>query len=403
MNGERILYVGDKAGWSALGDSRNLMPLAVDFSADGVSRTIELLLANKNYAVVLVDMPLAAGDAVELLEKIGHVCPKVVRILMAADCDYEAAIAAVNRGHIFHLVRKPATLEALGAALASALAHYTARQAERDLWESTLTGSIKMLTDVLGLAAPNALGRGQHLRDSILRLARCLGIESAWKLEVAALLSQIGNAAIPPSVLQRQEAGALLRPDEMRLLQAVPQIGHDLLADIPRLAEVAEIVLYQHKHFDGSGFPADSVSGAAIPLGGRLLKILHDRLDLEADGVVKQRALDAMAARTGVYDPTLLVQCFSCLDEFLVNALTADRPVLSLHARELHAGHVTVCDIVTPEGLTLVSAGHRLTAATIRRIRNFAALGEVKEPLLVQEAHPDTVPEFTEQVTGPET
>jgi response regulator RpfG family c-di-GMP phosphodiesterase len=37
---------------------------------------------------------------------------------------------------------------------------------------------------------------------------------------------------------------------------------------------VAEIVLYQNKNFDGSGFPFNGVVGSAIPFGARLFRVL---------------------------------------------------------------------------------------------------------------------------------
>jgi hypothetical protein len=167
-------------------------------------------------------------------------------------------------------------------------------------------------------------------------------------------------------------------------LRRAPQLGHDLLASIPRLAGVARIVLYQHKHFDGSGFPADTVAGDAIPLGARLLKILNDRLSLELDGVVKQRAYLEMKDRPGFYDPMLLDQCFKCFADFLVASLSADRPVSSLPISKLLPADIVVSDINTRSGITLISAGSTLTTMMIARLENFLHLGELREPFLIQ-------------------
>ena len=290
-----------------------------------------------------------------------------------------------TRGHVFRFLSKPAPPEVLIPALEAGLERHERLRAERELLEGTLAGSIKMLTDVLGMAAPDALGRGQRLRNSMTCLGRQIRAEPLWELELGALLSGIGCAAVPQVVLRKSAAGLPLRPEEAAILRRVPRIGHDLLAGIPRLAGVANIVLYQNKRYDGTGFPEDAVSAGSIPLGARLLKILHDRLELEADGVVKRRAHEAMRARPGDYDPTLLDRCFACFPDFLFSAIEAGRPVLSVAPVQLAPGQVVVSDIATREGIALVCAGHRLTGSMIERIRNFAELDDLKTPILVQE------------------
>ena len=197
-------------------------------------------------------------------------------------------------------------------------------------------------------------------------------------------MSSIGCAAVPPAILQKIDAGTPLRVEEATIVRRVPQLGHDLLADIPRLAMVADIVLYQQKHFDGTGFPADSVAGDSIPLGGRMLKILLDRMDLEADGVVKQRAYETMLIRKGVYDAHPLDQYFVCFADFLSSTISSSRPVVSLQVGDLTPGDIVVADISTRSGATLVRTGSSPTTAMIARLTNFIELGEVRQPLLVQ-------------------
>ena len=61
-----------------------------------------------------------------------------------------------------------------------------------------------------------------------------------------------------------------------------PRIAADLVGNIPRLREVAEIIAYQEKRFDGGGLPPDGASGGRIPLGARVLKVALDFDTLEA-------------------------------------------------------------------------------------------------------------------------
>lgn len=385
----KILFVDDDPNLLAA-FQRNLRRQFVFDTALGGPEALALLRGGQTYAVMVVDMRMPGMDGIEFLGHARQLAPDAVRIMLTGNADQQTAVDAVNRGEVFRFLNKPCPPETLVPALENALKHHELLRMERELLEGTVTGSVKVMAEVLGMVAPDALGRGQRLRESMRQFARSIGATPAWELEVAALLSPIGYASLPARVLQKIGAGGELGPDERVILRRVPKIGHDLLVGIPRLAGVAKSVLYQNKAFDGGGFPADDVAGEKIPLGARMLRILGDRLALEVDGVVKQRALETMKARTGVYDLKLLERCFACFQAFLSNAISADLPVRALYVKELTEGQVVVSDITTPEGLVLVGAGNRLTAMVLERLRNYDELGEVKQPVLVQDAAPAT-------------
>lgn len=381
----KILFVDDDPNVLA-GFQRTLRKqFAFDTALSG-AEALEQLRATGPYAVIVADMRMPGMDGIELLERVRTETPDTVRLMLTGNADQQTAVEAVNRGQVFRFLNKPCGPETLVPALEMSLRQYELARVERELLEGTLSGSVKLLADVLGMVAPEALGRGQRLRDSMRRFARMAAAGPEWELQIAALLSSIGYAAVPPAVLRKIAAGSELGEHELAILRRVPQIGHDLLAAIPRLSNVARIVLLQSKHFDGGGFPGEPVVGSDIPIGARMLKILIDRMALEADGVVKKRALAEMQAREGCYDPRLLELNFICFPEFLDQALSAERPVLTLPVAQLVAGQVLVSDIVTPSGLPLVGGGNRLTEMMLERLRNHAMLGEVKEPVYVQDA-----------------
>ncbi|MBI2813646.1 MAG: response regulator [Opitutae bacterium] len=379
----KILFVDDDSSLLAAFQRNYRNRFSFDIALGG-EEALRLLQSTGPYAVVLADMNMPGLSGIEVLERVRELSPGSVRMMLTGNADQQTAINAVNRGAVFRFLNKPCPPDILGSALEAALQEHQMRQLERELLEGTVSGSIKMLTEVLGMVAPDALGRGQRLRDSITRFARWLKVEPLWELEIAALLSPIGYAAVPPAILHKLAGDSDLTLGEAAIVRRVPQIGHNLLVDIPRLKTVATILLYQDQHFDGTGFPADGCQGAALPLGSRLIKILNDRLTLEADGVVKQAAFNAMRLRKGLYDPQLLEQSFACLSTFLVNAISAERKVLPLPLNKLQPGDIIVSDIRLSGGALLVGAGSRLTAMGIERIANFARLGEVQEPFFIQ-------------------
>lgn len=383
----KILFIDDDPSVLAAFQRNLHRQFALD-TAEGGAEGLALLRSNPGYALLVVDMRMPGMDGIEFLEHARKLAPDAVRMMLTGNADQQTAVDAVNRGEVFRFLNKPCPPEVLMPALEHGLKHYEMLRMERELLEGTLMGSVKVMAEVLGMVAPDALGRGQRLRESMRQFARAIAASPAWELEVAALLSPIGYASLPARVLQKISTGYEPSTTERAVLQRVPKIGHDLLVGIPRLARVAEYVLYQNKSFDGGGFPDDECAGEAIPLGGRMLKILVDRLALENEGIVKQRALETMQARKGIYDPRLLECCFACFQAFLSNAISADLPVLVLKVNELVEGQVVVSDISTPEGLVLIGAGNRLTTMVLARLRNYDELGEVKQPVLVQHPAP---------------
>ena len=379
-----ILFVDDDANLLAA-LQRGLRKLYTLDIALGGEEGLARIRQHGPYAVVVADMTMPGMNGVAFLEQVRTLSPESVRLMLTGNADQQTAVEAVNRGAVFRFLTKPCPPEVMQPALDLALKQYELSQTEHELIEGTLTGCVNVLTEVLGLVAPDQLGRGQRLRDSIRPLALRTGHGPLWELELAARLSSIGYAAIPLGILRRAALQEPLLPDERAVLRRAPQIGHDLLAGIPRLDGVAKIILYQAQNFDGTGFPADGVAGDALPAGSRLLKILHDRLVLEEEGVVKQAALNAMRARAGHYDPVLLEVCFACFSDFLANALSGQAPVRCIEVSELKPGQVMVSELTTQQGLPLVTAGSRLTAMLIERLRAHADSDSLRGHILVQD------------------
>jgi response regulator RpfG family c-di-GMP phosphodiesterase len=380
---KRILFVDDDPNLLAAFERCFRKKFAFDTATDG-AEALQRVQTSGPYAVVVADMSMPNMTGIELLERIQLSSPNTIRLMLTGNADQQTAIDAVNRGAVYRFLSKPCPPDELVGAIEAALKHHEIQRIEREVLEGTVSGSVRMLTDVLGMVAPDALGRGQVLRESMHHLVAKTGHGPGWELELSALLTNIGYALVPPHILRKLSAGAELLPQERSIVRSTPHAGHDLLAGIPRFQGVAKNILYQATCFDGSGFPDDGLTGERLPLGARLLKILNDRHVLETDGVVKSRALDTMRARKGTYDPVLLEQCFGCMSEFMATAITKDQPVSALQVRHLTAGDVIVSDVQTREGLCLICAGSTLTVMMIRRLLNFVELGDLQDTVLIQ-------------------
>ncbi|HQF40643.1 MAG TPA: HD domain-containing phosphohydrolase, partial [Opitutaceae bacterium] len=368
--------------------SRSLRKLFTFDTALSGAEALQKLDRDGPYAVVVADQTMPSMSGVELLEAVREIAPDTVRLMLTGNADQKSAVEAVNRGAVFRFLNKPCPPETLVPALETALKQHELVVTERELTEGTLSGSVQVLSEVLGMIAPDVLGRGQRLRESMGTFARHLQLEPVWEYEVAAGLALLGYASLPVIILRKISAGTDLEPEEAEILRHTPEVGYNLVSSIPRFANIAQMILYQAKDFTGTGVPADAVAGEEIPLGARMLRILNDRLTLELEGIVKQNALIALRERRGSYDPALVEKCFECFPTFLSNALSSEIPVVYRHLDQLAPGQVLVSEIKLANNVVLVAAGERLTKMVIQRIRNAATIGQIRGPWPVQEPPP---------------
>lgn len=381
---KKILFVDDDPNVLAALQRQLRKHFSIE-TACGPEEGLRVLERAEEFGVVVADMKMPGMDGATFLAAVKKRAPDLVRVMLTGNADLETAVRAVNEGSIFSFLNKPCLPEQLTQTLEAGLRQHYLITAERELLEKTLRGAVKVLSEILAMVDPQSFGRSQSLRENIRRLAEHLGVENVWELEVAAMLCQIGHVTIPPDVALKARLGHPLSEPEAAMLMRIPEVGRNLLANIPRLEGVAQIVYYQAKHFDGSGFPADSTAGEAIPLGARLLKVLLDLTQLEAKGQPRDQALDHLRQRRGWYDPRLL----DAICARLGTATEAPSPAaaetrLPVTLDELRVGYVLADSVLTHDGTMVVAAGHPVTEAVLERLRNFALTVGITEPIYVQ-------------------
>ena len=241
---EKVLFVDDDANILA-GYQRALRKQFRIEIAVGAEAALKIVERQGPYAVVVSDMYMPGMNGVQFLAKVKEIAPDTVRIMLTGNPDLRTAIEAVHHGHIFRFLTKPCPPESLAMALEAGIEQYRLITAERDLLEKTLSGSVRMLMEILAMVDPHLFGRAQTLRGYIRSLAQTLQVGEIWKLELAATLAQVGLVTIPPVVVLKARAGHPLSEAEQEMLERVPEISHNLLINIPRLDPVARIVLYQ--------------------------------------------------------------------------------------------------------------------------------------------------------------
>jgi response regulator RpfG family c-di-GMP phosphodiesterase len=380
----RILCVDDDPNVLAAHE-RNLRRHFEIKTALSAEAGLVALRADGPFAVILSDMRMPGMDGSEFLQQASGLAPDTVRVMLTGNNDQETAIRAVNEGSVFRFVTKPCDAPTLIQTLQAALKHHHLIIAEKELLEQTLNGSVKLLTDILALANPSGYSRATLLRDYVreyLTINETLDT-AKWEIELAAMVLDLGQVTIPKSVLEKESCGAELSPAEKELLQQVPELGFNLLSNIPRLENVAKIVRYQDLRFDGTGVPKGGPAGQEIPFGARLLKILKDLIEREAGGLSRADAIAVLRARKGNYDLLILDYCAAHLRSRPSTKQQSEQ-VSSVLISQLTTKHIFVSPLLTREGILIAPAGTGVTNFLLQKIRNFKGFHVLREPLQVR-------------------
>jgi len=360
---ERILCVDDDPN-ILQGFQRALRrQFHIDIALGG-EQALQAVISDGPYAVVVSDMRMPGMNGVELLKRIREHSQDTVRIMLTGNADQHTALEAVNEGHIFRFMTKPCPPETFAKALTAGLAQYRLIRAERDLLSKTFGACVKVLTDVLSAVNPAAFGKAARVRQLVRQLCKQLDLND-WQIEVAAMLSQVGCVGIPAEVLAKAYEGKKLTVHEQNLFDAYPRASHQLIANIPRLDVVADIIAYQQQHYDGGGFPGDGKQGDQLPFGSRVLKVAFDYDTLVSTGMIKELVMAEMNDRPGRYDPAILIALSKVLE------ITNLQVVRQMGISELVDGVTLADDIRTANGTLLCAKGQEITRATRFRLRNY--------------------------------
>ena len=346
-------------------------------AALGPEEGLKILAAKGPFAVIVSDLRMPVMDGIQFLSKAKTITPDSVRIILTGNADLHSAMEAVNKGSIYRFLTKPCPSQILSGVLKQAVEQYRLITAEKELLEKTLKGSVKVLSELLSLLNPEAFGRSSRIKRHAADLATHLEVSDVWRIETAAMLSQIGCVTLSGEVIKKIHEGRDLSKEEARRFDAHPRIASELLSHIPRMEEVAEIIACQERHFDGKGHVEDPRKGENIPMGARILKVVLDFDTLESKGLSKIDALKELGQRPGWYDPTVL-KAFEAVLGVSKRYVVRDEPVNRLRTQMILGE-----DVKALNGQLLISRGQEVTLALKERLMSFAGAAGVKEPIRV--------------------
>jgi response regulator RpfG family c-di-GMP phosphodiesterase len=323
------------------------------FAASSGEEALGLIEKSPSIDVVVSDHRMPGLSGAQFLQLVRDKQPLMVRILLTAERDLAATVAAMNQADLFRFLVKPTSRDALLETLAAAVIQHQLQLAERELLRETLIGAVRALGDVLALANPTAFGRVSRVQELALAVAKQLNLSEHWPLELAALASQWGNIVLPEETQRRLHAGKHLSPAECDQVARSARAAEGLLARIPRLGPVVEILAQLGNH-----------ARAPESLPAKIIKAVSVYEVLERTSESRDAALQRLADQAQDLDPAVL------------RALTA---ALALGPSPHEALEVPIGSIredmmlaqdLTASGVVLAATGCRVSQSLLARLAN---------------------------------
>jgi hypothetical protein len=231
---------------------------------------------------------------------------------------------------------------------------------------------------VLALVQPEAFGRAIRIKQYACEIADAVPVGKRWEIETAAILSQLGTVTVPGETLTKAAHGQPLSADEAKSLAKVPALSEQLLAHIPRLEGVREILHMASQPRNATAAESDARTCA------EMLRIASEFDKLESRGMTPVQAIEALIATPRLFDAKLL-------ERFGAARLQgeAQDQVRQMSIDGMQAGMTLAEDIFTAAGVLFAAHGYVVTATFVERLRNSKAGLASDRVRVILPVHPD--------------
>jgi len=338
------------------------------FTATSGEEALATLSHPLDVAVICSDMRMPGMDGAQFLARAAEVAPDATRVLLSGQSDLPSLVRVINSSGIYRFLVKPCERADLVRALSDAAEHHRLRRAEDELLEGTVAGSLKLLSEAFAMASPRAAASSARVQRLVARLAAREGVAMDWEMATAASLAGLGWLAVPDDVHDRLASGKPLDPEEEAMLARAPVLGADLVANLPRLQGVAEIL-------------------RAVERPRRREPWIVSTLRLALRFVQVSASNGSPEAALGVLRPELSPEQLTALWEVVTQQLN---PVLAIRRGELEVGMELAEPLFTRSGVLLMPAGITIGEAAMARLRNFAVRYGLREPIHVRRPPEDS-------------
>jgi diguanylate cyclase (GGDEF)-like protein/putative nucleotidyltransferase with HDIG domain len=127
------------------------------------------------------------------------------------------------------------------------------------------------LAETIDSRTTRTRNHSKKVAEYAITLGKALGMNtiSLKQLESCALLHDIGKINISDEILEKTDN---ITDEDWAIIKTHPQLGANIVSNIPKLSKCADGIRHHHENFDGTGFP-HGLKGEDIPLDARILAI----------------------------------------------------------------------------------------------------------------------------------
>ncbi|MES2205227.1 MAG: response regulator [Pseudomonadota bacterium] len=370
------------------------------------------ILSTEPVDLIISDMHMPGINGTQLLDKIRQQWPWTIRLLLTGIADISTAIEAINQGEIYRYISKPwnddellttircaierrglekehkrlqiltqqqnqdlknlnNSLEQKVQARTTQLTHANEEliRANEKVKHNFLT-SIKVFSNLIEMRTGLFPGHSRRIADLSYKIAEHMGLTRSLSQNVmlAGLLHGIGKIGFPDALISKPFTQ--MNKEELDTFKKHPIKGATALMAIDELYEAASIIRQQHERYDEQRssqkfVESDVYKGAAI----LTLAIDYDALKL---GLKFPRKLSAEEAQTWIIKGKSTLYAPEVVDAFLNVIKQPYRNNFKeklISSKDLKTGMILERDLLTHDGVLLMSIGHILDDTTISQIR----------------------------------
>lgn len=385
------------------------------FVANGGKQGLEIMAEN-TIDLVISDMRMPEMTGAEFLEQVAKEYEDTVRILLTGYSDIKSTIAAVNKGRINNYVSKPWDNDYLKKIVDGAL--YTKRledehaellaltkeqneqlqelnnnleeqvnkrtkalklmlakvnQGNKDLKHS-YRSFVKVFSHLIELRENKKEAHTGRVANHVKLIAEGMDIEeeNIEQLYYAALLRNIGKVTLSDTAMT--SPFEVMTDEDKKAYKKHPATGEALLMSVGALNQAANIIRSHRERVDGKGFP-DGLDTENIPLESKILAIASDYDDM-LHGMYAQKKINSEKAiayfkeQVGKrYDADVVKTYLDVLET--IEHLSIAKKEKKLSVKELRDGMILARDLITPDGILLLSQDMALNERIINKVKRF--------------------------------
>ncbi len=376
------------------------------------------ILEKEEIDIIISDMRMPEMDGAEFLKRAHQTHPDTPKILLTGYADIASTISAINDAHLYLYAAKPwddhdlklvikraaeqrkliqqkdyfeeqlqqknAQLAELNNSLEQRVIAKTEELRQTNLFlesahkelKDSYSNSIEVFSNLVELRGDRVAGHSKRVAQLARELAKLHGCntEETDTVYFAGLLHEIGKIGLPDKLINKPECE--LSNNEKQVYETYAALGQTVIMGIDALADTGLLIRSHHEQFDGKGFP-DRLHAEKIPLGSRIIAIANDYDDLihtKKIGKVlnKEDAKNYIIKHKNTkYDPKL-VDTF-CENIVQLEGALSDSDEIAVALDDLKPGMTLTRDVLTPDGIMLLSQGHQISAALVERLKSWGS------------------------------